>query len=143
VEKSELHGKQYFSLNPEGNNTPGPGPSVSSFEGDNAVTSTPTHGDRVPVCYSHTDVLLLPAFDEYVIAYSGRDAIIAKEHQPKSFTTNGIFRPTIVAQGRVVGTWRKTTTGKKQIELSYFSQPSKALEKRLAKAVERFNRFKA
>jgi hypothetical protein len=153
VEKSELHGKQYFSLVPKGNNTLGPGPSVLSFEGNNAVTSATTHWDPVPVCLSgHADAttktprqpaLLLPAFDEYIIAYSDRDAIIAKEHQPKSFTTNGIFRPTIVVQGKVVGTWRKATSGKKQVELSYFAQPSKALEKQIAKAVEQFNHFKA
>jgi hypothetical protein len=161
VEKSELHGKQYFSLVPDvpschsgctlanTQNNERQGFSEASLDTSYSARSRRIHVADVSghaddtTKTPHQPALLLPAFDEYIIAYSDRDAIIAKEHQPKSFTTNGIFRPTIVAQGKVVGTWRKATSGKKQVELSYFAQPSKTLEKQSAKAVEQFNHFKA
>jgi hypothetical protein len=59
----------------------------------------------------------LPAFDEYIIAYADRSAVIAAEHSSKAIYSNGIFRPTILRDGIVVGTWK--TVGK-QIEESYF-----------------------
>ena len=53
------------------------------------------------------DVCLLPGFDEYVLGYADReialDAIAAPRIVPGG---NGVFRPTIVVNGRVVGTWR-------------------------------------
>jgi hypothetical protein len=56
------------------------------------------------------DVYLLPGFDEYVLGYADReialDAIAAPRIVPGG---NGVFRPAIVVDGRVVGTWRLGT----------------------------------
>jgi hypothetical protein len=49
---------------------------------------------------------LLPAFDEYLIAYADRSAVIAAEHIDHAITSNGIFRPTILHDGIVAGTWK-------------------------------------
>ena len=55
-------------------------------------------------------VCLLPGFDEYVLGYADReialDAIAAPRIVPGG---NGVFRPAIVVDGRVVGTWRLGT----------------------------------
>jgi hypothetical protein len=53
------------------------------------------------------ETYLLPAFDEYVIAYRDRTAILDKASMPRIFTINGIFNPTIVVDGRVAGTWKR------------------------------------
>jgi hypothetical protein len=95
-------------------------------------------GEGNPATASRGAALLLPAFDEYIIAYSDRDTVVAKEHQSQAFTSNGIFKPTIAAQGKVVGTWRKGSSDKKNIEVAYFAPPSKALESQVAKAAKHF-----
>lgn len=53
-------------------------------------------------------VLLLPGFDELVLGYGDRSALLAPEHAGRIVPGgNGVFRPTIVAGGRVVGTWQR------------------------------------
>jgi hypothetical protein len=54
-------------------------------------------------------VHLLPPFDEYMIGYRDRSAAITDVHLPRAVSSNGIFRPIVVAQGRVVGLWRRIT----------------------------------
>jgi hypothetical protein len=56
----------------------------------------------------------LSAFDEYLIAYADRSAVIAAEHSSKAICSNGIFRPTILQDGIVVGTWKNA--GKQIVE---------------------------
>ncbi len=54
-------------------------------------------------------VHLLPGFDEYVLGYADRAAILAPEHHDAVVPGgNGMFRPTIVVDGEVVGTWAKS-----------------------------------
>jgi hypothetical protein len=51
---------------------------------------------------------LLPGFDEYLLGYGDRSAVLAAEHAPRIVPGgNGVFRPTVVLDGRVVGTWRR------------------------------------
>ncbi|MEO3808433.1 winged helix DNA-binding domain-containing protein [Sphaerisporangium sp. B11E5] len=54
-------------------------------------------------------VHLLPGFDEYVLGYQDRSAVLAPEFADHIVPGgNGVFRPTIVASGRIIGTWRQT-----------------------------------
>jgi len=53
-------------------------------------------------------VHFLAAFDEYLISYKNRESSILLEHQPKAFTKNGVFKPTILKNGKVIGTWKRT-----------------------------------
>lgn len=58
------------------------------------------------------EVFLLPGFDELVLGYADRTATV-----PAAYATrivpggNGMFRPTVVAAGRAVGTWKHTGKG--------------------------------
>jgi len=62
---------------------------------------------------SRASVLLLPGFDEYMLGYTDRSAALALEHSEKIVPgKNGMFLPTIVVDGRVVGTWKRTITPK-------------------------------
>ena len=51
---------------------------------------------------------LLPAFDEYLVAYRNRDAVLAPAHAKLHNPGGGILGPCVVHGGRVVGTWRRT-----------------------------------
>lgn len=54
-------------------------------------------------------VLLLPGFDEYLLGYGDRSAVLDPGHADRVVPGgNGVFRPTIVVDGEVVGTWRRT-----------------------------------
>lgn len=56
-------------------------------------------------------ICLLPGFDEYVLGYKDRTDVLAPEHAHKIVPgNNGIFLPTIVVDGQVVGTWSRTRT---------------------------------
>ena len=55
---------------------------------------------------------LLPGFDEYVLGYKDRSTILAPEHSQAIVPGgNGVFRPTIVADGEIVGTWSRSVRG--------------------------------
>jgi hypothetical protein len=59
-----------------------------------------------------TRVLLLPGFDEYILGYRDRSTVLAPEHADLIVPGgNGLFRPTIVVDGEVVGTWSRTARG--------------------------------
>jgi hypothetical protein len=57
-------------------------------------------------------LLLLPGFDEFVLGYADRSCAVPPEFAQRIVPgSNGVFRPTVVVAGRVVGTWRWTGTG--------------------------------
>ncbi len=59
--------------------------------------------------HNSTSISLLPGFDEYLLGYKDRSAVLAREHAPKIAPgSNGIFLPTIVVKGQVIGTWKRT-----------------------------------
>ncbi len=67
------------------------------------LPSSPSVGEPAPVAF------LLPAFDEYLIGYRDRTAVLDPSHATKVVPgANGIFKPLLVIQGRVVGTWART-----------------------------------
>ncbi|GHT22470.1 hypothetical protein FACS189430_04290 [Bacteroidia bacterium] len=69
-------------------------------------------------------VYLLPAFDEYLISYTDRSAALDSEHHRKAVSSNGVFRPIIVVDGKIAGLWKKTQNKKQPIALNFFpSQP--------------------
>lgn len=52
-------------------------------------------------------VCLLPGFDEYILGYEDRGIVLDPPASERIVPGgNGVFRPTIVVDGRVVGTWR-------------------------------------
>ena len=59
---------------------------------------------RVPA----PEVMLLPGFDEFLVAYRDRSASIRPEHHDAWSRTNAMFSPTLVRRGRVIGLWKRT-----------------------------------
>ena len=57
--------------------------------------------------------LLLAGFDEFLLGYQDRSAMLSKEHAGRVVPGgNGVFASTMVLGGAVVGTWRRTVKGK-------------------------------
>jgi hypothetical protein len=52
-------------------------------------------------------ICILPAFDEFVVGYKTRDIIFNDKDFSKSVFNNGIFRPVIIVNGKIVGTWKR------------------------------------
>ena len=65
--------------------------------------STPPAKDLSPTAY------LLPNYDEYIVGYTDRSAVFDASHTNKLDPRgNVLFNHTIVMDGRVVGTWKRT-----------------------------------
>ena len=87
-------------------------------------------------------VHLLPAFDEYIISYKDRRAVLPNENFSKAVSNNGIFRPIIVINGQVAGIWKRTMImDKVVVETELFHQPDKTTIGMIEKAALRYGRF--
>ncbi|MFJ2026155.1 winged helix DNA-binding domain-containing protein [Streptomyces sp. NPDC087897] len=51
------------------------------------------------------DVRLLPAYDDYLVAYRTRDLSVPAEHARRVWPGGGQIRPTVLVDGLAVGTW--------------------------------------
>jgi Winged helix DNA-binding domain len=64
---------------------------------------------RVQSAYDPSRIYLLPGFDEHLLGYKDRSAVLAAEHASKIVPgNNGMFLPTMVVAGQVVGTWKRS-----------------------------------
>lgn len=89
---------------------------------------------RAPLAY------LLPAYDEYAVAYNDRSIAINKKY--KEQTQHIIFAPAVLIDGKVAGTWRRTLKGcEAKIELSLFGKISPAKIKAIDRAIARYKNF--
>jgi hypothetical protein len=87
-------------------------------------------------------VLLLPAFDEFIISYKNRTASLPFENHIRAVLINGIFRPVIVQNGQVIGIWKRTLKNDKVIlETEYFGSPAKTIQKQVEKEFEVYAQF--
>jgi Winged helix DNA-binding domain len=60
-------------------------------------------------------LFLLPGFDEFVLGYGDRGAVLAPEFADRIVPGgNGMFRATVVHDGRILGTWNWTGRGAKR-----------------------------
>lgn len=98
--------------------------------------------------YQHIPVLqeetlhLLPAFDEYLISYKDRTAVIDLEHHPKAFNNWGTFYPVILHNGKIVGNWKKLIKkGAITIETSFFDPDIGIDQEQLQSAEGRYKNF--
>ncbi|QBD76670.1 winged helix DNA-binding domain-containing protein [Ktedonosporobacter rubrisoli] len=85
---------------------------------------------------------LLPGFDEYLLGYRDRSAVLAAEYAQRIVPgNNGIFQPAVVVAGQIVGTWRRRAQ-KKTNEVLF--QPFTLLQvkdEEISKVVKRYCDF--
>jgi len=88
-------------------------------------------------------VYLLPPFDEYLLGYRDRGAVLDPAHAGKIVPGgNGMFKPIIVIDGRVVGTWKRTLR-KTKVLVSFdpFEPLNPTQMEAVAGAAESYGRF--
>jgi Winged helix DNA-binding domain len=76
----------------------------------------PATPDRLRAARAEAEgVLLLPGFDEFVLGYGDRTAVVPAEFATRIVPgNNGMFRSTVVHRGQVVGVWRWNGRGAKR-----------------------------
>jgi len=100
------------------------------------ASSMPAAKDSPPTAY------LLPAFDEYTVAYKDRSAVLDPKYTKQVNSGNGIFYPTIVVDGQVAGTWKRTIKKDKLlITPSLFAKLKRAETRAFAEAANRYGEF--
>lgn len=88
-----------------------------------------------------SNVHLLPGFDEYFLGYKDRSHIVNSLHATKVVPgNNGVFKPMIVQNGQVVGTWKRVI-GKSNVALSYDFFENVVTADTLATEAKRYARF--
>lgn len=97
------------------------------------------------VATSAAAVYLLPGFDEFVLGYGERSAVLDPTFANRICPGgNGVFNPTVVIDGKVAGTWKRTL--KKAgvlVEWTPFHPLTAAQEAALAVAAQRYSHFLA
>jgi hypothetical protein len=96
-----------------------------------------------PAAGSVATAHLLPGFDEYLLGYADRSAVIADEHFERVVPgSNGMFLPMVVVRGQVVGTWKRAGSGARtRVAVTPFREYGDAERRAVAAAVERHAAF--
>jgi hypothetical protein len=99
--------------------------------------------ERAKARKGHGSAHLLPGFDEYLLGYKDRSAVLPPMYADRVVPgSNGIFLPTLVLGGKVVGTWTRALTKRSaRITLAPFSPLSRAGRSALERAAEQYGRF--
>jgi hypothetical protein len=85
---------------------------------------------------------LIPSYDEFIISYKYRNAVLSAGDHKKSISSNGIFRPVIVVKGQVTGLWKRTANKDKVIvETALSRNHSESELNSIAKAGRRLGLF--
>ena len=83
------------------------------------------------------EVHLLPAFDEYGVAYRDRSAIL-----PPGTGSGSVLVPTIVHRGMVVGTWTRSLLNRRvMLKIRPFQRLSSTARSSLERAARRYSAF--
>ena len=83
---------------------------------------------------------LLPAFDEFAIAYKYRDALVNPKYRAQA--RHVIFDPAIVIDNQVMGNWKRTIKNNRvDISLNLYGKLNKAQTQAVDIAANRFEKF--
>jgi hypothetical protein len=88
------------------------------------------------------DAHLLPAWDEYTVAYRDREAVLDAKHAKQVNAGGGVLKPVIVVRGHVVGSWRRSL-GKSgaTVTPSLFGRLDRDDLRAVANAADRYGHF--
>lgn len=97
--------------------------------------------ERTQVVAPAQVALLLPAFDEYLIAYKDRSAALYAEYAEAIQLGNGLS-PTIAINGLIVGTWRRSIrSGRLTVSHHFFRALSQQEHSAVASATSAYGEF--
>jgi len=89
------------------------------------------------------EVRLLPGFDEFVLGYKDRSAILDGTHSGRIVPGgNGVFRPTVLIDGRIAGTWKRVVKRNTTVvEATPFTRFTAAEKRSIETAAEQYLEF--
>ena len=107
---------------------------------DNKTYWTPSAFQARPV--APLTAHLLPAFDEFLVGYTDRDASLDPSRKAHAILSNGIFKPVIAINGKVRGIWQRTFYKQTIIlEKQLFNDLSTAENQAFREAAARFANY--
>ncbi len=85
---------------------------------------------------------LLPAFDEWLVAYKNREAVLEPKFTKRLNAGGGLLAPTVVQDGTVLATWRRTL-GRAGVSLAFdwFRPPTASVKRGVQEAALRYAQF--
>ena len=85
---------------------------------------------------------LLPAFDEYLVGYRDRSAVLDPSQVKRINAGGGMLDPVVVVDGRVVGVWKRTLRKDAVlVKATLFSVVSRVEASAVEAAADRYGRF--
>jgi hypothetical protein len=85
---------------------------------------------------------LLPAFDEYTVAYRDRGAVLHPSHTRRPDAATAVLGPTIILDSQAAGTWKRTLKrGSVLIETSLWKTLTRDERSALDAAAQRYGEF--
>jgi hypothetical protein len=89
-----------------------------------------------------TKAYLLPAYDEFIISYRDRtDSLLAVDFK-KAVSENGLFRPIIVVNGKVIGIWKRQQMKNQLLIIpEYFSRVTQNEQEQIDTASKQYGHF--
>jgi hypothetical protein len=85
---------------------------------------------------------LLPAWDEYTVAYRDRTDVLDAKYAARVNAGGGVLKPVVVVRGEVVGTWQRTISkGRVTVRPALFKRLDRADWDALEKAASKYGRF--
>lgn len=104
-----------------------------------------SHGSSGPAAALATagGTWVLPGFDEFILGYKDRSLVLDDRFKEALIPgSNGIFRPTLVVDGAVVGTWTRSIKSKcVQIDAVPFTRIAKSTRSALETEFARYARY--
>lgn len=96
-------------------------------------------GDEPSGTGQRPPALLLPPFDEFLVAYKDRSRVIDPAHAGH---LPSLLSPTIMLKGRIIGTWTRTQARDRvSIVPRFFARPGTAELRSIRAAVERYGTY--
>ena len=87
-------------------------------------------------------VFLLPAYDEFLIGYKDREALINPDYDTRRIFSSGVFKPLVLLNGRVEGIWtRKTFKNAVEITIKLFREFNQEEQEEVLSAAHIYGNF--
>jgi hypothetical protein len=87
-------------------------------------------------------IFFLPSYDELLISYRDRNAVINDIDHKTAVSNNGIFYPSIMINGRIAGTWKRNIKGRTVfISTNLFENENTDLSGLFEKSLSAYSRF--
>jgi len=97
---------------------------------------------NIPTRVKQKSIYFLPAFDEFMVSYKDRSLSLELSRTKDAITNNGIFKPVIIIDGKVMGLWKRTVKkDTAEVEIQYFSSIKSAQLKAMQAAGRKYGDY--